>query len=335
MEAAPYPADTIAQDLTQPLTTLFRHIIVYPDNPVVPSDVEVIWRDQIFGDNVFVRQLGQGLVIWDGITIVLGDDRCGVPLPLDVQTYVANLVRVTFENACPTGGDVEGDPHIKTLDGFHYTLLSQGTFLLWQFSGLSVKVPSKHPMNDCSWRAKKWNGNWSLVEQNQMISIDHDNFATGFVVNPKKNKNNVRLKMSTDDGPKDMAVLSASCRPNHFINLAVAMKRPGDERYVDGELRTLVTRLGTYASDCNWVPLRLDGIDGLFLRIHNHAEHCRTLLQYPISSRNRFRICAWHRVGLLLPTVYQEVLTLLATLLESWKKVSGTMQNASRTSNLS
>lgn len=74
-----------------------------------------------------------------------------------------------------------------------------------------------------------------------MISVDHDNFATGFMVNPEKNKNNVKLKMGTDDGKKDIAVLSASCRPSHFINLAVAMKHPGDERYVDGELRTLAT----------------------------------------------------------------------------------------------
>ena len=30
--------------------------------------------------------------------------------------------------------NVDGDPHIKTLDGKRYTLLSQGTFSLWHFS---------------------------------------------------------------------------------------------------------------------------------------------------------------------------------------------------------
>ena len=33
-----------------------------------------------------------------------------------------------------------GDPHITTLDGKHYTLLSQGTFSLWHFSGLETEL---------------------------------------------------------------------------------------------------------------------------------------------------------------------------------------------------
>lgn len=85
-----------------------------------------------------------------------------------------------------------------------------------------------------------------------MISVDGDNFATGFMVNPEKNKNKVKLKMSTAEGQEDIAVLRVSCRPNHYINLAVAMNRAGDERYVDGELRTLAiwTR-------CKWLPFEL------------------------------------------------------------------------------
>lgn len=38
------------------------------------------------------------------------------------------------------GGGVTGDPHITALDGRHYTLLQQGSFLLWKFSGLDVEV---------------------------------------------------------------------------------------------------------------------------------------------------------------------------------------------------
>eukprot|EP00435_Cladocopium_sp_Y103_P006391 s712_g2.t1 len=33
------------------------------------------------------------------------------------------------------GAGVEGDPHVRTLDGNHYLLLNQGTFSLWRFSG--------------------------------------------------------------------------------------------------------------------------------------------------------------------------------------------------------
>ena len=35
--------------------------------------------------------------------------------------------------------NVDGDPHIKTLDGKRYTLLSQGTFSLWHFSGVEAE----------------------------------------------------------------------------------------------------------------------------------------------------------------------------------------------------
>ena len=35
-----------------------------------------------------------------------------------------------------------GDPHVKTLDGRSYTLLSQGTFLLWRLSGMEAELQS-------------------------------------------------------------------------------------------------------------------------------------------------------------------------------------------------
>jgi hypothetical protein len=36
-----------------------------------------------------------------------------------------------------------GDPHLQTLDGKRYTLLSQGTFSLWHFSGVEAHIESK------------------------------------------------------------------------------------------------------------------------------------------------------------------------------------------------
>eukprot|EP00435_Cladocopium_sp_Y103_P065684 s554_g27.t1 len=38
------------------------------------------------------------------------------------------------------GAVVIGDPHITTLDGIHYTLLSQGTFSLWHFHGVDTEI---------------------------------------------------------------------------------------------------------------------------------------------------------------------------------------------------
>lgn len=45
---------------------------------------------------------------------------------------------------CASGGAVIGDPHITTLDGRRYTMLQQGNFLLWGFSGLDAEVPGAH-----------------------------------------------------------------------------------------------------------------------------------------------------------------------------------------------
>lgn len=146
-----------------------------------------------------------------------------------------------------------------------------------------------------------------------MISIDGDNFATGFMVNPEKNKNNVKLKMSTDDGQKDIAVLSASCRPSHFINLAVAMKRRGDERYVDGELRTLATRLTQQNASVAPQNFMACSCGSISRTLQNYAE-----LYYDT---------------LCVPETYseEEILALSGLLPESWKKLSGTIQNPSRT----
>jgi len=42
-----------------------------------------------------------------------------------------------------TVGMETGDPHLQTLDGKRYTLLSQGTFSLWHFSGVEAHIESK------------------------------------------------------------------------------------------------------------------------------------------------------------------------------------------------
>eukprot|EP00435_Cladocopium_sp_Y103_P047004 s464_g13.t1 len=41
--------------------------------------------------------------------------------------------------SCPSG-DAVGDPHLTTMDGKHYTLMKQGSFLLWSFSGVKAEI---------------------------------------------------------------------------------------------------------------------------------------------------------------------------------------------------
>eukprot|EP00438_Fugacium_kawagutii_P011566 Skav235020 [mRNA] locus=scaffold276:350040:351808:+ [translate_table: standard] len=66
---------------------------------------------------------------------------CNSPLSVQSLFIPAFAEYGVFQIA--EGGDVEGDPHIETLDGHHYTLLKQGTFSLWHFSGVESEVLQK------------------------------------------------------------------------------------------------------------------------------------------------------------------------------------------------
>eukprot|EP00438_Fugacium_kawagutii_P031548 Skav208032 [mRNA] locus=scaffold316:7773:9383:+ [translate_table: standard] len=94
MQPSPQPGDTIAQALTAGVPSLPRGGIIHPINLALPSYAEVIWTDPVGGDTTFLREWGQGLLIWDGTVFVLSD-LCG-PLSLDIQNYLQNLVHAGF-----------------------------------------------------------------------------------------------------------------------------------------------------------------------------------------------------------------------------------------------
>eukprot|EP00438_Fugacium_kawagutii_P009702 Skav230833 [mRNA] locus=scaffold3318:103879:105987:+ [translate_table: standard] len=128
---------------------------------------------------------------------------------------------------------VEGDPHVRTLDGGHYTLLSQGTFSLWRFSGVHANFMSKDRLG------------FALLDQAQAAQdslsakLEVAWFRFCFKINPAKNCNRVSFVMKDGGNRTEIAVLSISCRSGHSINVAIKMKRASDSRFVNGELRIL------------------------------------------------------------------------------------------------
>ena len=178
--------------------------------------------------------------------------------------------------SAPTG-IVVGDPHIQTLDGVRYTLLKQGTFSLWHFSGFQTHVHSSKGImqafpvdwqvyvhysggksftkalllvdktggslrqaleltsDDCIWKGRTANTPWKVIDDTQLIHKPEKSglYVSGFNVSTG---NRVKLNMNTEHGNTDVAVLVASCRPHHHMNLK--MKMQGGKKYhqfVDGE----------------------------------------------------------------------------------------------------
>jgi hypothetical protein len=87
---------------------------------------------------------------------------------------------------------------------------------------------TKGTARDCQWRGRKGN-EWIAVQNREVLStLDGKDYLSGFIVARKdgpKGHNHVRLNMQTKDGPRDIAVPSLSCRPQHHINLQMVMTR--------------------------------------------------------------------------------------------------------------
>ena len=78
------------------------------------------------------------------------------PTPLTPLAAESPAARNASEAASPVSalatvtGGVDGDPHVHTLDGKHYTLLREGTFSLWHFSGYNSTFFSSTMMENRS-----------------------------------------------------------------------------------------------------------------------------------------------------------------------------------------
>lgn len=74
-------------------------------------------------------------------TLIPPPDLGGVNFATGSNQNDVNLFKINGVTLCGTQAVVVGDPHIKTLDGRHYIMMSQGTFSIWRYSGVKADVP--------------------------------------------------------------------------------------------------------------------------------------------------------------------------------------------------
>ena len=124
--------------------------------------------------------------------------------------------------------------------------------LLVDKSGGALRQVLEMTAEDCLWRARKADGEWTMVGNGEEIWVPygHD-FATGFQVtkNGAKGYKHVHFNVNTKSGKTDKVVLSTSCRPHHNINLQLMMReRRGMGMQLAAEFRF-------YAKD--WCPVNI------------------------------------------------------------------------------
>lgn len=205
-----------------------------------------------------------------GLELSGSDISDGGGLPLGIEFLQYNGFTL-----CGTQATVVGDPHIETLDGRHYTLMNQGTFSLWRYSGVSADVMMQNlfvssTSIDVDWQVyAHYSGHQSYTKglllldksggsARQSLEItskdcqwrasasEQDPSATGLQLHTANNRTRVSFVMIKQGVRKEVAKLSVSCRKGHNINVAIDMKHSADLRFVDGELR--VARSGAPVS---------------------------------------------------------------------------------------
>ena len=170
------------------------------------------------------------------------------------------------------------------------------SLLLIDKSGGSMRQMLEITSQDCKWKARKGNEEWTVVDSvhNESISVpDAGEYITGFdlsrTTNPHGHRfpNRVRFNMHTKNGKSDIAVLSLSCRPSHNINVQISMKRKSDQQFVDGELkagRKLLSTLQTstdseFSVDSKWQELGGSEQAALYLQLADEDRASVALLQ--------------------------------------------------------
>jgi len=175
--------------------------------------------------------------------------------------------------ACLSSGDDNGDPHIHSLRGAHYTLLQQGVFVAWNFS---KAVPGAAPAargwqllaayggdrfvtqglvlvdrhseqsmeitaEDCSWRVKDKTSPWRKAEVEVLSAEDGTTSLQVKKLHEKSGgtkmlRSAIMLQMESGSGMNNIGELAVHCRPGNRLDFKMTMFQKSDIDHVGGEL---------------------------------------------------------------------------------------------------
>ena len=233
-----------------------REKLGYPpgtDFKFTGNEPKLVFRDDSVGD---LYAVSNGGVIKNalGVQIDFGDFSGGDPL------------EPTFHSVNPTrGSGVIGDPHIHTLDGSHYTLLREGSFLLWRFGlpqphvewqifahyagrqsftkGLllvdtSGSEPSSMEITSerCEWQTQSSSKKWSSVNSTvPEVLLSGPSSHMKLVGNQRKDMKKIQLFIADETVP--VATLKVICRQGRHINMKLYMGNQKWKPFVSGELK--------------------------------------------------------------------------------------------------
>ena len=160
---------------------------------------------------------------------------------------------------------IHGDPHIHTLDGGHYTLLREGSFLLWHFGvpqphvewqifahyagrqsftkGLllvdtSGSKPSSMEITSerCEWQTQGNSKKWSRVNSTiPEVLLSGPSSRMKLLGNQRKDTKKIQLLMADEQIP--VATLKVMCRQGRHISMKLQMTNQKWKAFVSGELK--------------------------------------------------------------------------------------------------
>jgi len=247
---------------------VFNNIVFYQAQHVqeVPPNTQVVGLCFQEGGGIGARQQDSTCRMIDPPA------RCSS----SVSTFVLPNVQIkTFSfllKCCepPNGDDMVGqglgDPHIHSLRGAHYTLLSQGNFVAWSYSkqtgGFEAKLFASYAgprfttqalalkttgskeseemleitAQDCQWRARSPDSDTWFEAESKDVSRSN-------VEVPPPTKGQGRLYMRASivlktslDPVHKLAKLMTRCKPGDHIDFKVEMFHRDDLQYVGGQL---------------------------------------------------------------------------------------------------